>query len=43
MYCRAKEIMGRRVKMGELSLDESLEEGQCREITPDELILIKRK
>ena len=33
----------KRVKMGELSLDESLEEGQCREITPDELILIKRK
>lgn len=33
----------KRVKMGELSLDESLEEGQCREITPEELILIRRK
>lgn len=38
-----KVVFLRRVKMGELSLDESLEEGQCREITPDELILIKRK
>ena len=33
----------KRVKMGELSLDESLEEGQCREITPEELKLIKQK
>ena len=38
-----KVVFLRRVKMGELSLDESLEEGQCREITPDELMLIKRK
>lgn len=38
-----KVVFLKRVKMGELSLDESLEEGQCREITPDELILIKRK
>lgn len=33
----------KRVKMGELSLDETLEEGQCREITPEELKLIKQK
>ena len=33
----------KRVKMGELSLDESLEEGQCREITPEELKLIKQR
>ena len=33
----------KRVKMGELSLDESLKEGQCREITPEELKLIKQK
>ena len=33
----------KRVKMGELSLDENLEEGQCREITPEELKLIKQK
>ena len=38
-----KVVFLKRVKMGELSLDESLEEGQCREITPEELILIKRK
>ncbi len=31
----------RRVKMGELLLDEALEEGQCREITKEELQLIK--
>ncbi len=33
----------RRVKMGELSLDESLKEGECREITADELTLINSK
>ncbi len=33
----------KRVKMGELSLDENLEEGQCREITSEELKLIKQK
>ncbi len=33
----------RRIKMGELSLDEDLEEGQCREITAEELILIATK
>ena len=33
----------KRVKMGGLALDESLEEGQCREITPEELRLIKQK
>lgn len=38
-----KVVFLKRVKMGELSLDESLEEGQCREITPEELMLIKRK
>ena len=38
-----KVVFLKRVKMGELFLDESLEEGQCREITPDELTLIKQK
>lgn len=33
----------KRVKMGGLSLDESLAEGQCREITPEELRLIEEK
>lgn len=33
----------RRVKMGELSLDESLREGECKEITADELLLIQNK
>lgn len=33
----------KRVKMGGLSLDENLEEGQCREITDEELKLIKQK
>ena len=37
-----KVIFLKRVKMGGLPLDESLEEGQCREITPDELTLIKQ-
>ena len=32
----------KRVKMGELGLDESLKEGQCREITDLELELIKK-
>ena len=31
----------RRVKMGALSLDETLEEGQCREITDEEKVLIE--
>lgn len=35
-----KVIELRRVKMGGLSLDESLLEGECREITPEELELI---
>ncbi len=35
-----KVLFLKRVKMGELSLDESLEEGQCREITDEELRLI---
>ncbi len=38
-----KVVFLKRVKMGGLSLDEALEEGQCREITPEELILIKQK
>ncbi|MBO5936027.1 MAG: rRNA pseudouridine synthase [Clostridia bacterium] len=38
-----KVVFLKRVKMGELSLDESLEEGQCREITPEELRLIQTK
>jgi 16S rRNA pseudouridine516 synthase len=38
-----KVVFLKRVKMGELSLDESLEEGQCREITPDELVLIQTR
>lgn len=33
----------KRVKMGGLALDEALEEGQCREITPEELELITQK
>jgi len=33
----------RRVKMGELSLDESLSEGQCREITAEELALVLKR
>lgn len=33
----------RRIKMGELCLDESLEEGQCRELTAEELILIEKR
>lgn len=33
----------KRVKMGGLPLDETLEEGQCREITSEELELIKQK
>ncbi len=38
-----KVVFLKRVKMGNLSLDESLEEGQCREITAEELILIQEK
>ena len=38
-----KVVFLKRVKMGGLSLDETLEEGQCREITPEELKLIKEK
>lgn len=38
-----KVIELRRVKMGELCLDESLEEGQCREITCEELALIEKR
>lgn len=38
-----KVVFLKRVKMGELSLDENLEEGQCREITHEELELIKKK
>ena len=33
----------RRIKMGELSLDEKLSEGQCRELTQEELILIEKR
>ena len=33
----------KRVKMGGLPLDDTLEEGQCREITAEELELIKQK
>ena len=38
-----KVVFLKRVKMGNLSLDESLCEGQCREITPEELKLIEEK
>ena len=38
-----KVVFLKRVKMGNLSLDESLEEGQCREITPEELALIQTR
>lgn len=37
-----KVIYLRRVKMGELPLDETLPEGHCREITDDELRLIQK-
>lgn len=33
----------RRVKMGELSLDESLAEGECRELTAEELSLVEKR
>lgn len=38
-----KVVYLRRVKMGELFLDESLKEGECREITAEELLLIQKK
>ena len=38
-----KVVFLKRVKMGDLPLDESLEEGQCREITPEELKLIEER
>ena len=38
-----KVVFLKRVKMGSLALDESLEEGQCREITDEELRLIQQK
>lgn len=38
-----KVVFLRRVKMGKLSLDESLGEGQCREITAEELRLIQER
>lgn len=38
-----KVVYLKRVKMGDLCLDESLEEGQCREITAEELELITKK
>jgi 16S rRNA pseudouridine516 synthase len=37
-----KVVFLKRVKMGNLPLDENLEEGQCREITAEELILIQK-
>ena len=36
-----KVLMLRRVKMGELSLDEALAEGECRELSADEVALIE--
>ena len=38
-----KVVFLKRVKMGNLSLDESLEEGQCRELTAEELELIQKR
>lgn len=38
-----KVIELRRVKMGELPLDEDLPEGQCRELTEEELVLIEKR
>ena len=38
-----KVVFLKRVKMGELSLDENLEEGQCRELTDEELQLIQKR
>ncbi|MEG2719977.1 MAG: 16S rRNA pseudouridine(516) synthase, partial [Oscillospiraceae bacterium] len=32
-----------RIKMGELSLDDDLKQGECREITQNELNLIRKK
>jgi 16S rRNA pseudouridine516 synthase len=37
-----KVVFLKRVQMGNLPLDENLEEGQCREITAEELILIQK-
>ena len=38
-----KVVFLKRVKMGNLPLDENLKEGQCREITADELKLIQER
>ena len=38
-----KVVYLKRVRMGGLQLDESLEEGQCREITAEELLLLSEK
>ena len=38
-----KVVFLKRVKMGKLPLDESLEEGQCREITAEELKLVEER
>ena len=38
-----KVVYLKRVKMGGLDLDESLKEGQCREITAEELLLLSEK
>ena len=38
-----KVVFLKRVKMGELSLDENLKEGQCRELTDEELQLIEKR
>ena len=38
-----KVVFLKRVKMGELALDESLKEGQCRELTDEELQLIQKR
>lgn len=38
-----KVVFLKRVKMGELALDKNLEEGQCRELTDEELQLIQKQ
>ena len=38
-----KVVFLKRVKMGELALDENLKEGQCRELTDEEIQLIQKR
>ncbi|MEG0853360.1 MAG: 16S rRNA pseudouridine(516) synthase, partial [Angelakisella sp.] len=38
----AKVLELRRISMGKLALDETLPEGSCRELTPEELLLLEK-